>query len=79
MLPENFRRIRQNNNLLSLMGQVLKTNIWDQILDLDFFLSWTPDPGVIKAPDLGSRSTTLVMCCFGIKNIKHETEDGKTD
>jgi hypothetical protein len=60
------------------MSQVLKSNIWD-LGYLDFFLSWTPDPGVIKAPDLGSRSTTLVMCCFGIKNIKHETEDGKTD
>jgi hypothetical protein len=61
------------------MGQVLKSNIWDQILDLDFFLSWTPDPAVIKAPDPGSRSTTLVLGCVGITNTIHETEDGKTD
>jgi len=60
------------------MGQVLKSNIWD-LGYLDFFLSWTPDPGVIKAPDPGSRSTTLVLGCVGITNTKHETEDGKTD
>jgi hypothetical protein len=59
------------------MGQFLKSNIWDQILDLDFFLSWTPDLGVIKAPDLGSRSTTLVLGSVGITNTKHETEYGK--
>jgi hypothetical protein len=57
------------------MGQVLKNNIWDQIQDLDFFLPWTPDQGVIKAPDPGCRSTTLVLGCVGITNTKHETED----
>ncbi len=27
--------------------------------DLDFYLSWIPDPGVKKAPDPGSASATL--------------------
>jgi hypothetical protein len=74
MLPENFRRIRQNNNYCHIWVKFSKVISGIRSWIWIFFY-----PGVIKAPDPGSRSTTLVLGCVGITNTKHETGDGKTD